>query len=117
MEAGPMNARPPMRRCALCGIVPPRPYLNAETEDWGISCPCCDRTVWGRDEDEARERWAEANSRPAPNPDRALDLLDAIEAAMCDLEAIRTVPGAMSAWHDWMDALGRIRRAIEEVQG
>ncbi len=111
-----MATRAPMLRCALCGLVPPRPYLNAETGDWGISCPCCDRTVRGDTEDEARERWAEANSRPAPNPDRVLDLLDSIEMAMCDVEGIRRIPGAMDAWHRWMDAFRELRACILEAR-
>ncbi len=110
-----MTARPPMRRCALCGIVPAPPAWNAQAGEYVISCPCCGRSATGESEGSAREAWAEMMRGPEPDLGGALELLDAIEAAMCDLEAIRTVPGAMTAWHDWMDALGRLRAVVEEA--
>ena len=114
-----MATRAPMLRCELCGIVPPSPYLNSETGDWGITCPCCDRTVWSDTEDGVREAWAELNGKPPQTQaeqDKVLALLDSIEAAMCDVEGIRRIPGAMDAWHRWMDAYRELRACILEAK-
>jgi hypothetical protein len=110
-----IESRAPAIRCSACDIVPLPPAYNAGSGRWVVSCPCCGRAASGDTEAGAREAWADGNRRGKGPLGPALELLDAIEAAMCDLEAIRTVPGAMTAWHDWMDALGRLRAVVEEA--
>jgi len=99
----------------LCDQVPGRPDRQDGT--WRIVCPICGRGVEADSESDARRRWELANPRPSPSRSDALALLDAIEDAMCDLEALRTVPGAMTAWSRWMDDLREIRRLVEEAEG
>lgn len=120
MEAPPMATRAPMRRCPLCGIVPEPPAWNAQAEEWSVSCPCCGASATGLSEDLAREAWAARTEPAEPTPedaDRTLALLDSIEAAMCDMEGIRQIPGAMTAWHRWMDAYRELRMCILEARG
>lgn len=105
-------ARVPLVPCVLCDQVPGAPDCVGGT--WRIVCPICGRTAKGGSETDVRGRWAEMNIK-APRPlGPALELLDSIEAAMCDLEAIRTVPGAMDIWHRWMDDLRELREAISK---
>ena len=105
---------PALVPCALCGIVPGRPDVRDGL--WRVVCPLCGRESAGPSEADARAQWAQDNAKaPAPlSP--ALELLDSIEAAMCDLEAIRTVPGAMTVWHRWMDDLRELRELIGEAE-
>lgn len=107
-------ARSPLLPCALCDQVPGQPWVQSGT--WRIACPICGRTAKGSFEADAREQWARMNAKgPAPlSP--ALELLDSIESAMCDLEAIRTVPGAMDVWHRWTDDLNELRRLVREAE-
>lgn len=114
-----MATRSPMRRCPLCGIVPNPPSWNSEAEEWVVSCPCCGSSVTGLSEDLARDAWASRTEPPVPTAedhDAVLDLLDSIEMAMCDVEGIRKVPGAMDAWHRWMDAYRELRACILEAR-
>lgn len=111
-----MTTRAPMAPCTLCGVVPYPPAWNAEAEEWVMSCPCCGRSAVGLSEDLAREHWAAEMARPEVDKDKVLDLLDSIEAAMCDLEGLRRIPGAMTAWHAWMDAYREIRACILEAR-
>lgn len=103
----------PLVPCVLCDQVPGAPDCVGV---WRITCPICGRTAKGSLEAEARERWAEMNAKTARPLGPALDLLDSIEAAMCDLEAIRTVPGAMTVWHRWMDDFKELRKIVEEAE-
>lgn len=79
-------------------------------------CPLCGRMALAETEAEARGMWAKMNEKPKPALSPALELLDSIEAAMCDLEAIRQVPGAMTAWQRWADDLRELRRIVEEAE-
>lgn len=113
MEARAM-ARVPLVPCVLCDQVPGAPDCTGGT--WRIVCPICGRTAKGSLEAEVREQWARMNAR-APRPlGPALELLDSIESAMCDLEAIRSVPGAMDVWHRWTDDLKELRKLVEEAE-
>ena len=104
----------PLVPCVLCDQVPGAPDCVGGT--WRIVCPICGREAIGSSEADARGRWAEMNAR-APKPlGPALDLLDSIESAMCDLEAVRQVPGAMDVWHRWMDDLKELRKIVEEAE-
>ena len=105
----------PLVPCVLCDQVPGAPDCVGGT--WRIVCPLCGRTAKGSFEADVREQWARMNAKTARPLGPALDLLDSIEAAMCDLEAIRSVPGAMDVWHRWMDDLKELRRMIEEAEG
>ena len=108
------DIRTPMVPCMACGIVPALAY-NTAAGEFSISCPCCGRSVSGPFEADARGAWAELNAKPPAPLTPALELLDSIEEAMCDLEAIRTVPGAMTAWHRWMDAYRELRMILLEA--
>lgn len=110
MEGGTM-ADHPLVPCALCDLVPGRP--DRQDGVWQIACPICGRRARGETEEVARARWLEFNQKEKPEPSASLELLDAIESAMCDLEAVRTVPGAMTVWHRWMDDLHELRRLVE----
>ena len=122
----PLRARPqvevpamaegcPLVPCALCDLVPGRPDRR-EDGCWRIVCPMCGRKAVADSEDDVREVWMRMNARPPAPLSPALELLDSIEAAMCDLEAIRIVPGAMTAWCRWMDDLEALRRIVREAQ-
>lgn len=105
----------PLLPCILCDQVPGAPDCAGGT--WRIVCPICGRTAKGSLEADARGQWAEMNAKTARPLGPALDLLDSIEAAMCDLEAIRQIPGAMDVWHRWMDDLNELRKLAEEEEG
>lgn len=105
----------PLVPCVLCDQVPGMPD-RLPSGIWHIVCPICGREAKGTTSDEARQRWAEFNVRRPKPLSTALDLLDSIESAMCDLEAIRAVPGAMDIWHRWMDDLKELRRLVEEAE-
>lgn len=111
-----MTTRAPMSPCTLCGIVPHPPSYNADTDEYVVSCPCCGRGAAGASEDLARENWAAAMNKPEPDKDGMLKLLDSIEAAMCDLEGLRQIPGAMTVWHRWEDAYKDLRKCIMEAR-
>ena len=105
----------PLVPCALCDLVPGRPD-RMEDGSWRIVCPMCGRKAVADSEADVRGIWLKMNAKPPAPLSPALELLDSIEAAMCDLEAIRTVPGAMTAWQRWMDDLAELRRIIEEAE-
>ena len=106
-------ARVPLVPCVLCDQVPGMPD-RLPSGIWHIVCPICGREAKGTTSDEVRQRWAEFNAKRPKPLSTALDLLDTIESAMCDLEAIRTVPGAMDIWHRWMDDLCELRELISK---
>ena len=101
----------PLVPCALCDLVPGAP--RHENGEWRIVCPMGGREAVAPFEADVRGEWMKINSKPPAPLAPALELLDAIEAAMCDLEAIRQVPGAMTAWHRWQDALQELRRLVQ----
>ena len=103
----------PLVPCVLCDQVPGMPGIIGGR--WRIVCPLCGREATGDFEADVRRRWAEMNIKASRPLSPALDLLDSIEAAMCDLEAIRQVPGAMDVWHRWMDDLKELRKIVEEA--
>ena len=105
----------PLVPCALCDLVPGRPDRR-EDGSWRIVCPMCGREAVAGSEDDVRGVWMRMNERKPLPLSPALELLDSIEAAMCDLEAVRIVPGAMTAWCRWMDDLEALRRIIKEAQ-
>ena len=105
----------PLVPCSLCDLVPGRPGRR-EDGRWRIVCPMCGREAVGPFEDTVRVVWLTMNAKPPAPLSPALELLDSIEAAMCDLEAIRAVPGAMTVWQRWMDDLAELRRIIEEAE-
>ena len=105
----------PLVPCALCDLVPGRPDRR-EDGRWRIVCPMCGREAVADFEADVRGEWMQMNARKPLPLSPALELLDSIEAAMCDLEAIRIVPGAMSAWCRWMDDLEALRRIVREAQ-
>ena len=105
----------PLVPCSLCDLVPGRPD-RMEDGSWRIVCPMCGRKAVAPFEATVRVVWQTMNERPPAPLSPALELLDSIEAAMCDLEAIRIVPGAMSAWCRWMDNLEALRRIVREAQ-
>ena len=107
--------RVPLSPCVLCDQVPGAPVMRPDGW-WRVMCPLCGRMALSETEAEAREMWAKMNERPKAPLSPALELLDSIESAMCDLEAIRQVPGAMDAWHKWMDALKELRAAVEKAE-
>ena len=109
------ETRAPLSPCVLCDQVPGAPDHRMDGS-WRIVCPICGREATGPSEADVRLQWAEMNAKPAPSLSPALELLDSIEAAMCDLEAIRTVPGAMTAWQRWADDLKELRRIVEEAE-
>ena len=104
----------PLVPCALCDLVPGAP--RHEDGCWRVVCPMCGREAVAPFEADVRGEWMQMNAKPPAPLSPALELLDSIEAAMCDLEAIRTVPGAMTAWQRWMDDLAELRRIIEEAE-
>lgn len=105
----------PLVPCALCDLVPGRPD-RMEDGSWRIVCPMCGREAVADFEADVRGEWMRMNERKPLPLSPALELLDSIEAAMCDLEAIRIVPGAMSAWCRWMDDLEALRSIVREAQ-
>ena len=105
----------PLVPCALCDLVPGRPDRQSDGT-WRIVCPMCGREAVADFEADVRGIWLTMNERKPLPLSPALELLDSIEAAMCDLEAIRIVPGAMSAWCRWMDDLEALRRIVREAQ-
>ena len=105
----------PLVSCSLCDLVPGRPD-RMEDGSWRIVCPMCGREAVADFEADVRGVWLTMNERPPAPLSPALELLDSIEAAMCDLEAIRIVPGAMSAWCRWMDDLEALRSIVREAQ-
>lgn len=107
-------ARSPLLPCVLCDQVPGQPMISGGK--WRVMCPLCGRSAESMTEDGARSEWERMNAKePAPlSP--ALELLDSIESAMCDLEAIRQVPGAMDVWHRWTDDLGELRKIVREYE-
>ena len=105
----------PLVPCALCDLVPGRPDRQPDGT-WRIVCPMCGREAVADFEADVRGIWLTMNERKPLPLSPALELLDSIEAAMCDLEAIRIVPGAMSAWCRWMDDLAELRRIVKEAQ-
>ena len=105
----------PLLPCILCDQVPGAPDCAGGT--WRIVCPICGRAAKGSFEAEARGRWAEMNAKGPKSMSRVLETLDGIESAMCDLEAIRQIPGAMDVWHRWMDDLRELRKLAEEEGG
>ena len=109
------ETRVPLSPCVLCDQVPGAPVLRQDGW-WRVMCPLCGRMALSETEAEAREMWAKMNAKPKPPLSPALELLDSIEAAMCDLEAIRSVPGAMTVWQRWMDDLRELRRIVEEAE-
>lgn len=115
MEVRTMAEGCPLVPCALCDLVPGRPDRR-EDGCWRIVCPMCGREAVADSEDDVRGEWVRMNAKPPAPLSPALELLDSIEAAMCDLEAIRTVPGAMTAWQRWMDDLAELRRIVKEAQ-
>ena len=105
----------PMLPCSLCDLVPGRPESQPDGR-WRIRCPICGREAFGADEDGARAEWLRLNAQVAPPLSPVLSRLDEIEEAMCSLEAIRRVPGAMDVWQRWMDDLHELRRIVEEAE-
>lgn len=102
----------PLIPCRLCDHSP----VSERTEHgWEIDCPICGRGVHSPTEERARLQWNRLNLPRVPTRAESLELLDAIESAMCDLEGLRTIPGAMDAWHRWEDDLEEIRRLVEEA--
>lgn len=102
----------PLIPCRLCDRVP----SSEGTEyGWEVRCPICGRGAHCPTEERARLKWNEINLPRKPTRAESLELLDSIEDAMCDLEGLRTIPGAMDAWSRWMDDLAEIRRLVEEA--
>lgn len=104
----------PLVPCALCDLVPGRPD-RTEDGSWRIVCPMCGREAVAPFEADVRGEWLRLNAQVAPPLPPVLSRLDEIEEAMCDLEAIRRVPGAMDVWQRWMDDLHELRRIVEEA--
>lgn len=105
----------PLLPCILCDQVPGAPDCAGGT--WRIVCPICGRAAKGSLEADARGRWAGMNAKGPESMSRVLETLDGIESAMCDLEAIRQIPGAMDVWHRWMDDLRELRKLAGEEGG
>ena len=104
----------PMLPCSLCDLVPGRPDRR-EDGSWRIVCPICGRKAVADSEADVRGVWMRMNAQAAPPLSPVLSRLDGIEEAMCSLEAIRRVPGAMDVWQRWMDDLRELRRIVEEA--
>ncbi len=112
MEVRAMASGAPLLPCTLCGQVPGRPDRRPDGV-WRIACPICGRESLGETEDSVRRAWADTMDVPKGPGSKEIQAIDSAVELMCEVESIRTVPGAMDVWHRWLDCANELKRLIE----
>jgi len=111
MEERAMASGAPLLPCTLCGVVPGMP--DRQADGWRIVCPICGREAVGETEDAVRRAWAGMMAVPKEPGSKELEAIDSAVELMCEVESIRTIPGAMDVWHRWLDCANELKRLVE----
>lgn len=96
-------------KCPLCGGIP-------EAARTAVRCPSCGLEARETETSTAMEGWIRMCAQMrgmAPDLAACLEIIEAMDDALGDLEAIRRLPGAMDAWHRISEALGELRAIVE----